>query len=220
MIIPGRAGVRLSILMRCLRPRMFLLAITTLLLIASIVVWARSYRVADSIVWADWYDGGGKYDARIIRVDSGRGVIGCSIETLRTGLSPLGADATKRLVPSTDHQWATTSAENFALPRDSFWRKIGFGHVAESGAILGIAGTSYTRQTRWGAYWSLALLTGAIPAIEFMAWLLRKHRSARRITRGLCANCGYDLRASTGRCPECGTERHVNHDVTKVIRIN
>jgi hypothetical protein len=29
-------------------------------------------------------------------------------------------------------------------------------------------------------------------------------RSRRRIARGRCPNCGYDLRGSPGRCPECG----------------
>ena len=31
-------------------------------------------------------------------------------------------------------------------------------------------------------------------------------RERRRRSRGLCPDCGYDLRATPGRCPECGHE--------------
>lgn len=48
--------------------------------------------------------------------------------------------------------------------------------------------------------WFLVALLAAMPA----AWVRGrvKMRTARQ--RGLCGSCGYDLRASPGRCPECG----------------
>ena len=49
-------------------------------------------------------------------------------------------------------------------------------------------------------YWFIALLTAAIP----VRWLWVGRRTARRRSRGLCPACGYDLRATAERCPECG----------------
>ena len=53
------------------------------------------------------------------------------------------------------------------------------------------------------ALWPLLLLTALGPTW----WLLIYHRRAverQRRVAGLCPRCGYDLRASSDRCPECG----------------
>lgn len=44
------------------------------------------------------------------------------------------------------------------------------------------------------------LLTAILPA----AWAGALLRRRRRKAHGLCLACGYDLRASSNRCPECG----------------
>jgi len=49
-------------------------------------------------------------------------------------------------------------------------------------------------------YWSVVLLTAVAP----VRWILSRTRRARRTRRGLCPACAYDLRATPGRCPECG----------------
>ena len=50
-----------------------------------------------------------------------------------------------------------------------------------------------------------------IPPWAVVGWRYRRKRIARsRVDRrrqmGLCIHCGYDLRASAERCPECGAE--------------
>jgi hypothetical protein len=52
-------------------------------------------------------------------------------------------------------------------------------------------------------HWFPILLSAVLPA----AWATRRYRRAkarRRVRQNLCPICGYDLRATPGRCPECG----------------
>jgi hypothetical protein len=52
--------------------------------------------------------------------------------------------------------------------------------------------------------WFLALIFGLWPAVIGCRRLVR-WRSMRRTASGHCPKCGYDLRATPDRCPECGT---------------
>jgi hypothetical protein len=54
-------------------------------------------------------------------------------------------------------------------------------------------------------YWFLTLMTAV-----FSILAVRHRRRASRIHDGHCVACGYDLRASPERCPECGTTRSHN----------
>jgi hypothetical protein len=51
--------------------------------------------------------------------------------------------------------------------------------------------------------WAAALLFGLLPARRAFA-VARTRRAARRARAGRCIQCGYDLRATPERCPECG----------------
>jgi len=55
--------------------------------------------------------------------------------------------------------------------------------------------------------WFLLALFGFLPG-RAVVRQLRERRHARRV--GMCRVCGYDLRASPERCPECGTPRRAN----------
>jgi hypothetical protein len=53
--------------------------------------------------------------------------------------------------------------------------------------------------------WACVLATGVLPA-SAMRRYLRRRREAK-VHAGICVRCGYDLRASPEKCPECGTPR-------------
>ena len=53
--------------------------------------------------------------------------------------------------------------------------------------------------------WILTVVFSAYPVYL----LTPLHRRRKRKKLGLCVKCGYDLRASMERCPECGTAIHI-----------
>jgi hypothetical protein len=89
-----------------------------------------------------------------------------------------------------DRHWRFAGIEIFDRPRHSF--KLGNS-----------SGTFWAFRYLTVPYWLVTSLFALLP----IAWgfhLRRRLRIRSRLKRGLCPSCGYDLRSSTNRCPECG----------------
>jgi hypothetical protein len=103
---------------------------------------------------------------------------------------------------------APTATVILPEPRSAF-------HNRETRSLwLPYLGFDYAEFDQWYGYntklysYRLSYFTVMLPAaavtllwigIRGREWYRRRHRP------GFCAKCGYDLRASAGRCPECGT---------------
>ncbi len=75
----------------------------------------------------------------------------------------------------------------------------GFGYHRISFPVAYRGKTTFVIERRLSLpHWFLLFCTAILPTI----WLLQKRR--RRQNPAVCAKCGYDLRASTDQCPECG----------------
>ncbi len=76
----------------------------------------------------------------------------------------------------------------------------GFGYRAYSNRNPGMTVSARTVAT---PAWLVFILSAATPLL----WYRKRQtlqRAMWRLTHCLCSNCGYDLRATPDRCPECG----------------
>jgi hypothetical protein len=168
-------------------------ALSAMLFITVSVLWVRSYDVHERIVWRAG--------------PNLRGLIHCNgriqWKEIRN-VSPLGNWPTgyRRLEGRNETgNWEVDGT----VVKD--WRVAGIG--GHDGGIPFAGSTfggfpptfSYLYHSFAVPHWSLTAPTLVLPAW----WLLRFRRHRRRNRLGLCRVCGYDLRATLGRCPECGT---------------
>jgi hypothetical protein len=83
--------------------------------------------------------------------------------------------------------------------KSSLWHRMGFRLYAWDDLAPAAVGTVGIRELEL-PLWMFAVASALFPSIL----LYRRRRAAQRRTVGHCTNCGYDLRASPERCPECG----------------
>lgn len=106
-------------------------------------------------------------------------------------------------VPAQGWAWSRNRADPGYTIRynPTIWGKAGF--YSHRRDVVDDSGLSTTRIIGV-PLWLLCLLTVAPPFALAVSSRRRRLRAARG-TANLCLACGYDLRASSGRCSECGT---------------
>ena len=174
-----------------------LTALSLLLCVAAAAVWLESYGTADLSVGAfgNFPFGRGGADA----ADSFR------IKTRGYGFAAWARDGGLHFywqeLPSAQNPLAVGSM--YSVVRET---TLGFGlNRAPDGPDPG-------GRKRWARQGTLRVPLWAVVAVllPLPAWRLpavvRRRRARRRREGGLCPACGYDLSASPGTCPECGTE--------------
>ena len=163
-------------------------AIVSMLLCATtLVLWGRTVFTSDVFRLTRLRPvqetfGGGTSRTWEIRLASNRGRVAVVYEP---GVLPPGRFADG---PS-EYRWACLKNLPTYLRSGSVWNALGFD-----------AGAGRTTSGPYVVFphWLVVLLT-LIPPV---AWW---RRFRRRLDPTKCANCGYDLRATPDRCPECGT---------------
>jgi hypothetical protein len=175
-----------------------LTALSLLLCVAVCVLWVRSYGLWESVSRSESRSrtGGMTYAHRSLNSSSGRVWFHGGWGRL-TRAEPAREEEDWRSGPSPrDGEW-TYAVLPPRVPNAGL-EFLGFHFIRARDRAADGVGTGVL----WvGVPHALpAALAMLLPAARAWSWL-RRHR---RRWRGTCAACGYDLRATPGRCPECG----------------
>jgi hypothetical protein len=180
--------------MKRLGRRLFNLAagVSLVICLATVVLWARSYFKWDR----GFLCGSVENDAqRVLDFWSQRGHI--TIKLTRTeGFSQSMATKPRQgaslFSDSLRDAWTPQASVGFLLDSEVSYRS--FDYTA----------TVKPRDTTWTVvvpHWFGAALMAVLPFVCLWRWRAEQ----RNAIAGLCPTCGYDLRATPARCPECGT---------------
>jgi hypothetical protein len=161
-------------------------ALSLLLFVAVVVLWVRSYSHSDAV-------GRARLDGWHVEARSGRGYL------VLTAVRPCPFD-----LPLSWSSWRLEEREpamsmGVTASDGSLWARPAYG---ADGKLLALGGPMNPSAIVpwWKVQAAVTLAAGAALALRIGYGLrLARWRRQRR-----CVICGYDLRATPERCPECG----------------
>jgi hypothetical protein len=189
-----------------LRIARVLLFISTVLCLACVILWIESYRLSHSI-----YHESGRYSRNVLTervwsaiADSGE--VLCYIAwTGQANPGPAALESQRVHARILEHR---------TLPPGETWKHwkphivgpFGFSYryrnlADDAPDTYGNDGNKVSWVEITFPLWAAVALFALLPSIAAIRASIRRWR----IRRLLCTMCGYDLRASKDRCPECGT---------------
>ncbi|MGE5608955.1 MAG: hypothetical protein ACM359_06860, partial [Bacillota bacterium] len=159
-----------------------------LLCLALIGLWVRSSWVADDVAWAWPTRGNPNYAVWVVGVGTNQNGLDFSFQKRKRSTLPFGLS------------WAS-NADPAGQARPT-WRWLGFQGLVWNPPPMTHPDLASVYVVEV-PYEFLIVLACVLPLLwlwRFAVYLARKPRR----DEGLCPSCGYDLRASKERCPECG----------------
>lgn len=178
--------------------------LSLLLLVATAGVWVRSYWVSDWLVWSDWPQDRSFYDEKPIWCSRG-GMLFSAWRYLSQEMQSIDGlhfhhvrEAAKKY-PVFSEGWSGPSSRNLRR-----YAALGFEWIPQSIVKWNPPDPAETVLKSFTLPLYFPCLLFAILPAHYVLRVRRRRRIARRLALGCCIACGYDLRASSGRCPECG----------------